>query len=266
MQKHNKVSYKTAQNYVKILGIKVDITSTSRLLTGVRAKISHSSKFYIVTPNPELVLASERNLELKSALNNATFAVPDGVGLSYASRFLYGTKLDIIPGRVLFKELIQLANKMGWRVFFLGGEGDEAEKAAEKLRLNYKSVKIETFAGPKLDGEAMPVSEVDKSLLKDAVDRINKFNPHLLFVAFGNPKQEIWIYKNLKSLNVIGAMAVGGTFRYIAGISKLPPQWMEKAGLEWVWRLITEPKRIGRIYNAFPVFPLRVFWFKVTGR
>jgi N-acetylglucosaminyldiphosphoundecaprenol N-acetyl-beta-D-mannosaminyltransferase len=60
-------------------------------------------------------------------------------------------------------------------------------------------------------------------------------------------------------------MAVGGTFRYIAGMSKLPPKWMENFGLEWVWRLITEPKRFSRIFNAFPIFPLRIFWFKITG-
>jgi N-acetylglucosaminyldiphosphoundecaprenol N-acetyl-beta-D-mannosaminyltransferase len=85
-------------------------------------------------------------------------------------------------------------------------------------------------------------------------------------VAFNNPKQEIWIYKNLKSLTVGGAMAVGGTFRYIAGLSKLPSAWMEKAGLEWLYRLITEPYRLRRVLNAFPVFPLRVFLYKVTGR
>jgi N-acetylglucosaminyldiphosphoundecaprenol N-acetyl-beta-D-mannosaminyltransferase len=254
-----------SQNYVNILGINVLSTTTSHLLTSVREKVTHSKRFYILTPNPELVLASTKNNDLKNALNSATYAVPDGVGLNYASKFLYGKSINIIPGRKLFKDLIELANKKAWKVFFLGGHGAEAKGAAEKLRINYKSVKIETFAGPIVNTAGVPVGEEDKELQKEAIARINKFSPQLLFVAFTNPKQEIWIHKNLKSLNVGGAMAVGGTFRYIAGASKLPPSWMERAGLEWVWRLITEPYRLARIFNAFPLFPLRVFWFKLTG-
>ena len=117
-----------------------------------------------------------------------------------------------------------------------------------------------------MDKNANPVSEIDKRLEKDAIDKINKFAPHLLFVAFVNPKQEIWIYRNLKRLNIGGAMAVGGSFRYVAGLSKLPPKWMEAAGLEWLWRLITEPRRLGRIFNAFPVFPLKVLCVKIFRR
>jgi N-acetylglucosaminyldiphosphoundecaprenol N-acetyl-beta-D-mannosaminyltransferase len=256
VKKIMKNSNETSQNYVNILGIKVLSTTLSHLLAGVRENIAHNKQFFIVTPNPEIILASTKNILLKEALNSADFSIPDGVGLSYASKFLFGKSLNIIPGRKLFKKLIELANKKGWKVFFLGGLGREAEVSKEKLKINYKNLKIETFTGPKLD----------ESFQKEAVARINKFEPQLLFVALGHPKQEIWIHKNLKSLNVGGAMAVGGTFRYIAGITPLPPKWMENLGLEWFWRLVTEPRRIGRIFNAFPTFPLRVFWFKITGR
>ena len=273
MKKNTEKDTEKYQNYVNILGIKVLSTTTPHLLASVRENITHNYEFgnrsrrlSIMTPNPELVLASTKNKELKVALNSANFSVPDGVGLNYASKFLFGTSLNIIPGRKLFLELIGLANKKGWRVFFLGGYAGEAEKAAENLRKNYKSVKIETFAGPWLNNHAEPVLDKDKVLQKETFQLINKFEPKLLFVAFQNPKQEIWVYKNLKYLNVGGAMTVGGTFRYIAGMSKLPPAWLASLGLEWLWRLITEPKRIGRIFNAFPLFPLRVFWFKVTGR
>jgi N-acetylglucosaminyldiphosphoundecaprenol N-acetyl-beta-D-mannosaminyltransferase len=85
----------------------------------------------------------------------------------------------------------------------------------------------------------------------------------LLFVAFGNPKQEIWIHNNFQKLDIGGAMAVGGAFRYVAGTSSLPPKWMERGGLEWVWRLVTEPARISRIFRAFPMFPLRIFWSRI---
>jgi N-acetylglucosaminyldiphosphoundecaprenol N-acetyl-beta-D-mannosaminyltransferase len=262
MKNNNEIS----QNYVNMLGIKVLSITTPSLLTSIREKISHNMKFSIMTPNPELVLNSMKNPILAQALNCSGFAIPDGVGINYASKFLYGKPLNIIHGRILFEKLIELANKKGWKVFFLGGYGLEAQTAAEKLRLSHKKIKIEAFAGPKLYKNGSPISDLDESLQKDAIDRINKFSPRLLFVAFGNPKQEIWIHKNLRYLNIGGAMAVGGTFRYFAGLSKLPPKWMERWGLEWLWRFITEPHRVGRVLNASVIFPLKVFWFKITSR
>jgi N-acetylglucosaminyldiphosphoundecaprenol N-acetyl-beta-D-mannosaminyltransferase len=237
----------------QILGINVISSSASSVLTSVKDFVSCNVKFSIVTPNPELILMAQKDEKLKEALNAADLPVPDGVGLRLAD-----PTLNIIKGRELFIELVDLAKKNGWRVFFLGGLDDEAKIAVQKLEISNRKLKIESSQGPKLDQNAEPVSEVDIRLQKDVIDKINKFSPQILFVAFGNPKQEIWIHKNLAKLNIVGAMAVGGSFRYIAGLSKLPPKWMAGRGLEWLWRLITEPKRIGRIFNAVIVFPLKL--------
>lgn len=260
-----KNTVKKDQEIGQILGIKVISTQLVTLLTGIKENLSHNKRFYIVTTNPELVLMAQEDKDLAEALNDAQFSVPDGVGLNYASKFLFGRGLTVIPGRVLFMELIRLADKNRWKVFFLGGKGNEARLAAAKLQKIYKNIRIGTFRGPDLNKKGAAESEVDKKIGKDAVDKINEFGPKFLFVAFGNPKQEIWIHNNLSKLKIGAAMAVGGTFRYTAGLSVLPPVWMEKAGLEWLWRLINEPKRIGRIFNAVIVFPLKVFIYKITG-
>lgn len=281
---------------VKILGVRVDSTRMSRVLARVRWFISHNKKFYIVTPNPELVLRSQSDRYLLNILNSASISIADGVGLSQANKFLslraprskilrifvsfiqglmvalatffkkdwLSYELETIKGRELVVEIIALANKMGWRVFFLGGEKDEAEKAALKLKHNYKKLKIESFRGPNLDQNANPISKVDRLIQFDAFSKINSFNPHILFVAFGAPKQEKWIKNNIIKLNIGGAMAVGGTFRYLAGYSKLPPKWMEHYGLEWFYRLISEPYRLKRIINASLVFPWKVFIYKIN--
>jgi N-acetylglucosaminyldiphosphoundecaprenol N-acetyl-beta-D-mannosaminyltransferase len=141
-------------------------------------------------------------------------------------------------------------------MFFLGGLDNEAELTAKKLKANYSS-------GPKLDNNAEPISEVDRKSQIDVITKINSFGPQLLFVGFGNPKQEIWINKNLSKLNIGGAMALGGTFRYMSGHSPLPPKWMDQMGLEWLWRLFTEPFRFTRIWNAVIIFPLRVLMSKL---
>ncbi len=266
MKKNSKKGHKFDQ----IMGINVASTSANQVLAGVVRNIAHnnnvvpssSNKFYIVTPNPELVLMAQKNSQLKKVLNSSDFPIPDGVGLNYASRFLNSKKLNIIPGRVLFGKLIDLADKNGWKVFFFGGRTNEAQKAAEKINTIYKQVKIKTLKGPILDENAAPATEINRKLYIDALNKINRFKPDLLFVALGNPKQELWIYKNLAKLNIGGAMAVGGTFRYFAGFSQTPPPWMEKFGFEWLWRLITEPYRLGRVANAVIVFPFKVFLYK----
>jgi len=295
MEEEVKKSVNTDRKYEQILGIKIISSSTNSLLASVGDFIAHNSKFYIVTPNPELVLMAQRNPELKKALNGADLPVPDGIGLSQAFAFLsfpapknvllrfvvtffqglwvglstflnrgwLDSKLRITKGRELFMDLVALANKKGWRVFLAGGEGDEAFATAKKLMLDYKKVKFETFAGPRLNDKAEPVSQVDRLIHFDMMQRINRFKPHLLFLAFKNPKQELWLKNNLSRVKVGGAMAVGGAFRYIVGYSKLPPKWMGRSGLEWVWRLITEPSRLGRVFNAWPRFPLAVWKYKL---
>lgn len=252
---------KSGQNFGQILGIRVISTSTSSVLMRVEEFISHNSKFSILTPNPELILMAQSNKKLKGALNSADLSIPDGVGLKLAD-----PSLNIIKGRELFVDLIKLANRKGWKVFLLGGLDGEAELAAKKLKVSSKRLKVETFSGPRLNEKAEPVTEIDKKLDQDAIRKINEFAPDLLFVAFGNPTQEIWVHKNVKKLNAKGVMAVGGAFRYIAGMSKLPPKWMEALGLEWLWRLITEPARAGRVFRATIVFPIKVLLHQLQGK
>lgn len=270
MQNFSQKKLGKSPKYVNILGINLISTSLSQVIRGVVGKMSHNTKrsktepkFCIFTPNPEIILSAGKKPLLKGILNSADFSVPDGVGLKYASEFLYQKPLKIIPGRVLFEKLIEKSSELGWKVFLLGGMGKEAELSAKKLEDKYPSLKIKSFRGPTLDENGEAVTKNDKRLQKKAFRQINKFEPEILFVAFGNPKQELWIYKNLPNINVRGAMAVGGTLRYIAGYSKLPPEWMSKYGFEWFWRLFDEPTRFRRIFDAVIMFPLKVLWLKI---
>jgi len=266
MKKNSLKTEQKGQENGQIMGIKIDSSSMESVLTRVSDFVSHNSKFYIVTPNPELVLMAQKDRLLKNALNSADLSIPDGVGLKLAI-----PDLNIIKGRELFTELIKLAAKNNWKVFLLGGMGDEAALASRHLVSLYPNIFISHDKGPKINKDAEPASERDAKIQSDVIAQINKFAPQLLFVAFGNPKQEIWIHKqslplrgkNFPKLNIGGAMAVGGAFRYVAGTSKLPPKWMSGMGLEWLWRVFTEPYRLARILNAVIVFPLKVFWEKI---
>lgn len=251
MKNVDKILDRSDRKFDKILGINVLSTSRIKVLANVRDFIAHNRKFYIVTPNPELILMAQDNLELSKSLNGSALPIPDGFGLKFAD-----PSIKIIKGRQLFLDLVSLANKKGWKVFFAGGERDEAFAAKRKLMLTFKKIKIESFPGPRLNDKAEPISEVDRLIHFDMIQRINRFRPHLLFLAFKNPRQEIWLHKNFTRVKAIGGMATGGTFRYIAGYSKLPPKWMARIGLEWLWRFINEPYRLARVWRAVVIFPL----------
>lgn len=259
MKKNRKNTSKTIRKFGQILGINVDSTNKSQVLTRVDDFISDSTKFYIVTPNPELLIMAQKNSKLKNALNSADIAIPDGVGLKAAD-----LSLNIIKGRELFMDLIKLASQKNWRVFLLGGLTNEAELAKWKLKELYQNLRIESCKGPRLGSDAKPKTDIDERVERDSIAMINRFQPDLLFVAYGNPKQEIWIHENLGKLNIGGAMAVGGTFRYVSGLSLLPPGWMGRIGLEWLYRAITEPVRLVRIFRAVIVFPLKLFLYKLS--
>lgn len=291
------MTLKKSQVREEILGIKLDSTSVARVLRFVRERIKRKKKFYIVTPNPEIVISAQKDKELAKILNSADVSLPDGIGLAAAYKFLKLPNpkdtfvrfltlfaqglgvgfsvlfnrdwlledLNIIRGRQMFLEFIKLANKKGWRVFLLGGEKGVANKTGQVLSHSFKAVKIKTDTGPMLDESARPITSEERKVEKKSVLKINKFKPHLLFVAFRASKQEKWLHKWLSQLDIGGAMVVGRTFDYISGsgIVLPPPPWMANVGLEWLWTLITRPKRLGRVLTAFPIFPLRVFWSKL---
>ena len=253
------------QKHATILGIRIDSTSKDRLLSWINSKITSRDKFYIVTPNPEIVLQAQKDKKLAKILNSSDLAIPDGVGIAWAAKLL-GQKppFSVLKGREVFFDLIKLAAEKNWRVFLFGGEGDEAYKSKVRIKKIFNNLEIKVDAGPKLDKNAEPVSEVDTKIEIDAIAKINNFSPHILFVALGAPKQEKWIYKWLPKLDIGGAMVVGQAFNYFSGKSKPVPLWIEKNSLEWLWRLITEPWRIKRVFNATVVFPLLVIKHKLS--
>ncbi len=247
-----------------ILKVGLNSTHVEKVLAFIRDSITRRHKFIIVTPNPEIIVKAQKDIDLLNFLNRADISLPDGTGLTYAWRFLrLPGNLTLIKGREMLVEMLKVANKRQWRVFFLGGKEGTAKKAAEILKRSLKKVKIGFAAGPDLNLEGEPLNRRNKIIEENTKKAINRFKPELLFVGFGAPKQEKWLARNLHELNVGGAMVVGGAFDYLAGNVRMPPKWMAERGLEWLWRLLIQPSRIKRIINAVVVFPFLVFLSKM---
>lgn len=243
----------------KILDISLDFASKEECLDVVSSYLAGVGKKYVVTPNPEMLVLAYSDEYFKKVLNLANLRIPDGVGLEIVAKLLkQAGNVKRVPGRKLFSDLLNLANEKKLRVYFLGSSKDVVEKLIKKVNTDYAGVKVKGNPGPQVDASGEPISQVNIKSHKDILSDINKFEPDMLFVAFGAPKQEKWIAKNISKLNVKVAMGVGGTFDYFAGVKKLPPKWMETSGLEWLWRLLHEKGHLRRVFRALVIFPLLV--------
>jgi N-acetylglucosaminyldiphosphoundecaprenol N-acetyl-beta-D-mannosaminyltransferase len=233
-----------------ILGVKTSSTNKGQVLEFVRNSLKTGHKFFIVTPNPEIVVEAQKNPLFLEALNSADVAVTDGIGLKLAN-----SSLNTIKGRELVLDLFQLANEQKLKIFLLGSDKKTIDKSLALVSKIYPYVIARGHPGPILNKQAQTITEGNRQLEQEVLRQINSFKPDFLFVAFGAPKQELWVKKHFQNLKVGGAMVVGGSLDYFAGSAKVPPKIVAQLGLEWLWRLIREPKRIKRIFNAVVVFP-----------
>jgi len=246
---------------VNILGIEVSDLSQAEALSRVKSFIEDENQHYIVTPNPEIVLKAKKDKNLKIILNHADLALPDGFGLKIGAKIL-GENLDNrITGADFTESIISLAEQENWPIFLLGGKNDKvSEQASWHLRYKYKQLKIVgAISGGVVEFKQGKWQTSDEKLL----EKINQSKAKIIFVAFGCPRQEKWIFQNLDKLpNIKLAMTVGGTLDFFAGERKRAQYFLRKIGLEWFWRLIQEPSRFKRIWNATAVF----LWITIKWR
>lgn len=225
----NRLSVKST----KILGVKIDKVRFVEAVEKAKQLIKSGNKSYIVTPNPEIIVAAQKDNEFKNILNKSSLSIADGMGLVWLSKLFRNGIPERVTGIDLLEALMEEAEKNNFSVFLLGGNQGVAEKAAQSLKSRYPDLKIVgTFAGS--GGK-----EGDREVLR----KIGQSQIDILAVGYGPVKQEKWIDRNLQKLNVKLAIGVGGSLDFISGYKKRAPVWIQKAGFEWLFRLILEPWR-----------------------
>lgn len=219
-----------ANNKVNILGVGVTSTNFEEVLKIIGNRCSEIGKvkpFLVVTVNPEFVMLAQNDQEFKKILNFADLAIPDGIGLKFAK-----FSLTIVPGRKLVEELLN----QKYSFFFLGGRDGVAKAMGQR------------YTGDHDQGH-QDIKNIQPHEDQKIIKKINISSPDILFVAYGAPWQEKWLFSNLSSLNSKVVMGVGGTFDYLVGKAKIPPDWVNRIGLEWLWRLAHQPWRWRRQLN-----------------
>ncbi|MGA2077574.1 MAG: WecB/TagA/CpsF family glycosyltransferase [Terriglobia bacterium] len=197
---------------------------------------------YVVTPNAQHVVLLERDQHLREIYSHASLVLPDGFSLLLAARLIGKRLKERVTGVDLFKALCRRAAEMGLRVYLLGGQPGSADLAAGKLKAAYPGL---TVAGTYCPARGF---ENDPKQLDATSRMIREANPHILFVGLGVPKQENWIYEHGLKLGVPVCMGIGGSFEMVGGVTPRAPRWMQQLGLEWLFRLAVEPRRLWKRY------------------
>mgnify|MGYP005621069647 CR=1 FL=1 len=203
--------------------------------------IESKSKAFSVAINPEKLYKAEHDANLAALINRAQMFICDGIGAALAVKVLYGRSISRITGVGLFYALVKRAALKGWRIYLLGAAPEVNQGAYDRLSQEYPGLKI---VG-RHDGYFSDSEKV--------VTDINASRADILFVAMGSPKQESWIAENSERINAAFCMGVGGTFDVVSGKVKWAPVFFRKTGTEWLYRLLSEPKRWRR-QLALPKF------------
>jgi len=227
---------------VDILGIPVDKITEKESLERIIDFINEKKFHLIVTINSENATKALENKIFLDVIKNADLVIPDGIGIIFASKIL-GDKLpERIPGIDLSYKLLEISNEKGYKIVLIGGKEGVAEGAKENLKKIFPNLNIAmTYNGYFNEDEERKI-----------VDEIQKIEPDILLVGMGSGKQEIWIWNNREKFKNIGVcIGVGGTLDIWAGKKKRAPKLVQNLGLEWLYRVIIEPKRIFRVLKIF---------------
>lgn len=212
--------------------------------------IARRAAAYLVTANLDFAAQASEDVELQRILVEAELVLCDGTPLVWASRLTGKPLRERVAGSDLVPRLAAHAEKKGYRIFLLGGEPSSLEGAAKALQSNYPMLPTVHYYSPPF----APLHEFDNQQI---LDEIHKARPDILLVAFGCPKQEKWIYMHYRKLGVPCSIGIGATVDFLAGKVSRAPAWVARTGLEWVYRMLQEPRRLAGRYIKDICFLLR---------
>lgn len=237
---------------IDVMGVFFDNVTMEEALDKARAILEQGTPCYCVTPNPEIVYEAMHDEGFRSLLNGAAMVLPDGVGVLLGAKLL-GTPLkEKVSGVDFAAALLPLLREMGKRLYLLGSKPGVAELAAEKLLERCPGLQICGMADGYFQDEAAVVA------------KINAAAPDVLFVCLGSPKQERFMQNHLGEIHATLMIGLGGSLDSFAGTVKRAPDWMIRLGLEWLYRLIREPRRFKRMLRL-PKFVFAVLGKRIRG-
>jgi exopolysaccharide biosynthesis WecB/TagA/CpsF family protein len=225
-----------------MLDVQFDRVTLDETLERIDEMAQSREPHYVVTPNVDFLVQARRDAQLRQILIESHLVLCDGTPLVWASHWLRNPLPERVAGSDLAPRVIQLAAEKRYRVFFLGASPEANAQAVANMRVKYPELEISHYSPP-----FRPLAEMDH---EDISRRIRAAQPHILFVAFGCPKGEKWMAMHYRALGVPVMISVGATIDFLAGRVKRAPMWMRRGGVEWIFRMSQEPRRLFRRYAS----------------
>lgn len=216
-----------------LMGVPIYDVTMDETLDWVSRWIEQGEPHQISTVNPEFLVRARTDPDFRATLSRAALCIPDGIGLLWATRMRGRRLRERVAGSDLVPNLAEVAAERGWRIFFLGAAPGVAETTAEILTARHPDLQVAgCYAGSPDPAEEAGITS-----------RIRSTGADVLLVAYGAPKQDLWLARNLAKTGAAVGIGVGGSFDFIAGVARRAPPWVQRLGLEWLHRLVLEPWR-----------------------
>lgn len=230
-----------------VLGVPFDTFTMKEAVERVMEFLSDGGQHIICTPNPEIVMEAQTDKQLMEILKSSDLVIPDGIGVVWASKYSEIKIKERVPGFDLTQNVFEKIKDTDYKVYFFGGAPGIASAAAKKMMNKYKGLNIVGTRN----------GYFNKDDEKQIIEEIKKSGADILLVGLGAPKQEKWIYDHITFTGAKVCIGVGGSFDVMSGNVKRAPKIFCKLGLEWFYRLITQPTRIKRMMRL-PKFAIKV--------
>ncbi|MDD5944536.1 MAG: WecB/TagA/CpsF family glycosyltransferase [Clostridia bacterium] len=230
-----------------ILGVPFDTYKMNEAADRAVEMLGENGQHIICTPNPEIVMEAQNDRELMGILKAADMVTPDGVGVVWASKYSKTKLTERVSGYDLVLNIFERIKDTEYTVYFFGGAPGVADKAAEMMKEKYHGLKV----------VGVHNGYFDEKEERNLIAEMKRVQPDLLLVGLGSPKQEKWIYNNLRLTGAKLAIGIGGSFDVMSGNLKRAPKIFCRLGLEWFYRLITQPTRFKRMLKL-PKFVFKV--------
>jgi len=247
---------------VSVSGVQLDDLDLRETIAILKAALARRVRGYVVTPNIDHIVRYQKHPAFRASYDAAALRLADGVPVVWASRLLGQPLKARVAGADLLPALCEMAAGEGYSIFLCGGESGVAERAAAALARRFPGVRIAGMYTPpqKFQYEGLQAEA--------AVRAVNETKPDILCVALGSPTQELWTHRYWDQLQVTVAVCCGAALDYAAGVKVRAPLWMQRAGLEWLWRLAHEPGRLWKRYlvqdAAFLGIFMKEWWERHT--
>lgn len=232
--------------YVKILDLPFLAENRQTILELIAKRVKNEEKTFIITANAEIAMHARENKEYLDLTKKSNYIVADGIGIVKGAKILNENIPERIPGIELMMDMLESANNNNNKVYFYGAKPETIEKMVDILKRKYQKLNIVGYNHGYHD-------DLDNQTMNEVIE----LKPDYVFVAKGCPLQDEWIVKVLENVDKGIFMGVGGSFDVISGNVKRAPKLWQKLNLEWLYRLLGNPQRIGR-YMALPKFVLEV--------